>query len=455
MRGCRSKNLGAKSRYLICCLFLFIGCSEIETKWSRKFDALGPGNYTINSVEGSKKEIYLTGTYIDESGTASCFTAKYDSKGKLQWHETFETENSGQTMGTALLIIRTQEELLTAHQDIYVLVKAADREGKQQAILVKYDTLGNLKWQKNVVTHDGPLTSVLLSDYQGSLYVAGWERDTENRPTIYVGKYTGAGETSWFSKYYNEEIDFELLRFDIMKPEYFVIAGILQNTRELFYMKYSGSGQFLGSVKYETEKRIKAFSDVKIDPAGNVYLSATVSNQDTGDDFLLLAYGKEDSLLWANDHDGEAHGNDMSNAIALDESFNTYVVGSSENAQGTPGILTVKYDKAGNQVWAQLLERKSAAYPLMIEPGYLRLGRRPHTGYFYIAGTAGNHALIARLNTSGVYSFQAEYSERGKVSKPTALSSRCMAFLRTKEKRSDAFIVTIGPSAILGIARWD
>ncbi|KPL14831.1 hypothetical protein AMJ74_02625 [candidate division WOR_3 bacterium SM1_77] len=449
------KNKKRQLCYVICCLFLLLGCSELETKWIRRFDTLGSGNYRINSIEGSKEEIYLTGTYTDGNGTTRCFTARYDSKGNLQWHTIFEAENSEQTTGTAMLTIRTQEELLTAHRDIYVLIKAADGNGKQRAILAKYDTLGNLDWQKTIAAHDGPLTSILLSDHQGSLYAAGWERDAENRPTIYVGKYTDTGQTSWFTKYYSEEIDFELLRFDITEPEYFVIAGIQKNTGELFYMKYDGSGQFLASVKYETEKQIKNLSDLKIDPAANIYLSATIRNQDTGDDFLTIAYNKDDSLLWANEYDGQAHGDDMGKAIAVDESLNIYVTGSSEDVQGIPNITTVKYDKSGNLVWARHLERKSAAEPLMIRPKYLRLGRRSHLGYLYIAGTVGNDALITRLNASGVYSFQAKYGERGKVTVPTALSERCMAFVRTTEKRSDAFIAKYGPSTILGIARWD
>ncbi|MGB7053691.1 MAG: hypothetical protein WBE28_00040 [bacterium] len=449
------KNKKRHLCYLICCLFLVLSCSELETNWIRRFDTLGPGNYRINSIEGSKEEIYLTGTYTDENGTTRCFTARYDGKGHLQWQTIFEAENSEQTTGTAMLTIRTQEELLTAHRDIYVLIRASDENGKQRAILAKYDTLGNLHWQKTVAAHDGPLTSILLSDHHGSLYVAGWERDAENKPTIYVGKYTETGQTSWFTKYFNEEIDFELLRFDITKPEYFVIAGIQKNSDELFYMKYDGSGQFLGSVKYEAEKQIKNLSGLKIDPAANIYLSATIRNQDTGDDFLTIAYNKNDSLLWANEYDGGTHGNDIGKTIALDESLNVYVVGSSEDAQGVPNITTIKYDKTGSLIWTQSKTQNKAAYPLMVEPRYLRLGRRPYLRYLYLAGTTGDDAWILRCNTNGVYSFQAEYGEGGKVTVPTALSERYMAFVRTTEKKSDAFIAKYGPSTILGIARWD
>ncbi len=452
MFGCRLKNVRQVLHCGIFCTLLLLGCAEVETKWSRKFDALGPGNYHISGVESFKEEIYITGTYTNAKGISNCFTAKYDSKGELRWQRTSDAAHSE---GTAMLVISTREELLKGNKDIYVLIKAYGEKSEWRLILAKYDTLGDLKWQKTVHTHNEPLTSVLLSDHDGNVYVCGWEINPGTNPTSFIGKYIETGETSWFTSYYNEEIDFNRLRFAVTQPDYIVVAGKLETTGKLFYMKYNDSGRLLGKVEYQAEKEINDLSGLAIDTQGNTYLSATARDQETGLDCLTLVYDKEDSLRWANIYDGEAHADDMSMAIALDESLNTYVVSSSVDAQGMPGILTVKYDKAGNQLWAQRLKRKDAASPLMIDPQYLRLGRGAQAEYFYVAGTAGSNALIARLNKSGVYSFQAEYCERGKTTVPTALSSRCMAFTRTTKESSDAYIVMIGPSSILGIARWD
>jgi hypothetical protein len=449
------KNMRGIYNCITCCLLLLLGCSDIETKWSRKFDALGPGNYRINSAQSPKKEIYITGTYIDESLNTQCFTAKYNSEGRLQWHQAFEAQDHEQTIGTAMLTMRTQEELLTGRLDIYVLAQAANAQEQQKAILIQYDTLGNQQWHKIVNTSDGPMTSSLLSDHEGNIYVAGWEQDEENRQTIYLGKYTATGETQWFAKYYNEEIVFGTLLFDITAPDCFVIAGVLETTNNLFYLEYNGSGRLLRFVEHTTENQISEISDVMIDPTGNVYLSTTVQNQDTGNDFLVVAYDKNDSLLWAHEHNGEANGSDISNGLARDEALNIYVMGSCENEQGIPNIAIVKYDRNGNMVWASMHDQKSAAYPLMIEPRYLRIGERPHESYLYVAGTIGDNGQILRCNAEGVFSFQAEYGERGTVTKPTALSERCMALKRMAEAGSEALVVTIGPSAILGIARWD
>jgi hypothetical protein len=454
MFGCKIPQILER----ICSVFIFtlfmLNCSEVEKKWSRKFDALGTGSYRINSISCSKDGIYVTGTYTVE-GNAECFTAKYTADGKLQWCKTYETLDNLQAQGKAILVLRTQEELLTGHSDIYLLVETHDLQKGESAILVKYDTLGEIGWQKTVNTSQGLLTSVLMSDHEGSLYVAGWEINSEDKPTIFALKFNESGETAWSMKYYNEQIDFNEVKFDIMDPRFFVLAGLLKNTGQLFYIRYDGSGQFQELTKLETETGITAFSDLKIDPAGNMYISGTITNPETGDNFLTVAYDKEDNLLWSDEYDGEYHGDDMSKAIVVDESLNVYVTGTSEDESGTPAIVTVKYDTAGNRIWTMHLDKKDAAYPLMIEPRYLRLGHRAYQSYFYIAGTTGNDALILRCNTSGVYSFQAEYGERGTVTLPTALSEKCMALERTTQTHPDAFIVKYGPSAILGIARWD
>jgi len=62
--------------YLTCIVFLFLCCSEIEIKWTKKFDAAGLGNYRINDLY-SFRDIYVTGAYWASDQNTSCITAKY------------------------------------------------------------------------------------------------------------------------------------------------------------------------------------------------------------------------------------------------------------------------------------------------------------------------------------------------------------------------------------------
>ena len=455
MAAYEAKHRKAIFQGIVWSIFLFVACSEVETKWTRRFDALGPGSYRINSITTAKEAIYLTGTYAEQNSSSKCFLAKCAADGELEWHAVFQTTETTHAQGRALLIMRKQEELLTTHSDLCLLIETHDEKELKKAVLAKYDTLGNLAWQKTVTASEGTLASNLLYDTDGNLYVAGWEEDKEGKPTIFIAKYSEYGDVLYAIKYYSEGLDFNDLKFDIVGPECFVLAGMLISTNELFYIKYDSSGQFQAMVKYDTEKKVKALSDLKISPSGYVFMSADISNPETGDDFMALAYNPGDSLLWAEEYDGEAHGNDHSKAISVDESLSVYITGSTANAEGIPNIATLKYDIAGNRIWTQSIIQKEASEPLIMEPRYLRLGEKPHQAYLYITGTVAEEALILRCNTNGVYSFRAQYGERGKETVPTALSGKYMAFERKTGTGSDAFIVKYGPSTILGVARWD
>jgi hypothetical protein len=71
-------------------------------------------------------------------------------------------------------------------------------------------------------------------------------------------------------------------------------------------------------------------------------------------DFVTLKYAPDGTLLWSASYNS-AVGNsgDFTRALALDDSGNAYVLGSSDNQSGPPTRLKlVKYGPGGNQIWA-------------------------------------------------------------------------------------------------------
>ncbi|MBE0433503.1 hypothetical protein IBX73_08565, partial [candidate division WOR-3 bacterium] len=258
-------------------ILLIQGCGEMRTKWTTTFDALGPGNYRIEGISCIRDAIYVTGTFQPETGRARCFTAKYDSDGTLMWHDTVEAPEIGHTRGRAVIAVPGQDETLAAHTDIYVLAQAyGEHEGaRQQVILKKYDSTGNIQWLHTLTDHDGPLTSTLLSDAEGNVYVAGCERDQADMPTLYIGKYDESGKTSWFAKYYNELVDYDELKFDIRtrQPASIVAAGVLKPAAELFYLRCDGYGMLQRITRYTGGDGAIELAGVVAGSDGGVYLS--------------------------------------------------------------------------------------------------------------------------------------------------------------------------------------
>ncbi len=445
----RKKTLAAAVAILI-----LVACSEMETKWTREIDLLGPGDYMINSTSSTKDAIYLSGTYRENEQITKAFVVKYDTEGSLDWYNIYEAPGIVRATGRCIIASRTGAEPPALSTDVHALVQARDTTDAYMVILVRYDTLGNIEWQNTVIAGEGKLNATLLSDHVGNLYVAGWENDKDDKSIVFIGKYTEDGGVRWFTKYHNEQIDFDELKFDMMHSDCLLIAGLLTYSDELFYMKYNGSGQLMGFIRHKT-KKINAISDIKIDPHGNVYIAASVSTPNTGNDYFTVVYNKDDELVWTSQYDGTGHQDDTPQAIAVDESLNVYVAGTSENRQGIPTITVVKYDTLGSLIWAASVPQKKPARPLLIHPQYLRLGRQDEPRHLYVAGTAGENAVIARCNLQGIFSWVKEYSNHGKDTKPTAMSAKYLALQSTEDGGSDARIIKFGPSAILGIARWD
>ena len=449
-RLCRWKNVFQCPMVLL----LLAGCSELETKWTRDVDVFGPGNYTIAGISSTKNEVFLTGTFFENKTVSKCFTAKYDAEGLLEWFSVLDEPGAQETEAIQIKTSPSQAELLTTQRNIYVLASASDLTGYQRIILADHDTLGNTVWQKTAIIHEGTLDATLLSDNEGDLYVVGWGDDAENRSNVYITKYTPFGEVIWSTKYYNEQIDFNELKCDIMQSERLILAGVLTYSGEVFYMNYSDAGQFLGFTAYH-ETKVSELSDVKTDLRGNVYITAGIYVPETGKDYLTLAYDKSDSLLWVSKFDGAAHRNDKPVTIAVDDSLNVYVAGKSENMQGISVITVVKYDSTGAVLWTTNIPGKNPAEPVVMEPRYLRLSRHDEVRHLYIAGTSGNRALIARCTLQGVCSWIKEFGSGGRTTTPTAFSGKFLALQSTEDARSSATILKLGPSTILGITRWD
>lgn len=441
--------------YCVAIVVLFlVSCSEMETKWTRKIDALGPGNYVVNSISSTKNEIYVIGTYWQGQKDSRCFTAKYHTDGSLDWFSTFESPGIKQATGIKIVASTPSAEQLEAKNKFYTLVQTTDMNGHQSVVLAGYDTLRNVDWQNIVISSEGTLDAKLLSDHVGNLYVAGWERNGEDRSSIYVGKYNEAGDVIWFTKYYNEELNFSDLQYDMMRSDCLLIAGVLNPSGELFYIRYDASGQSMGYTTHEG-LRVNELSSVKIDPEGNVYIAANINDPEHGEDYVTIVYDGDDNLRWTSQYDAAAHRNDRPKAIAVDESLNVYVGGMSENEQGMPVITVVKYDSTGSVIWVAELPRKETAGLFMIEPRYIPLGRYDNARDLYITGTTGNKAFIARCNLDGVFSWSDEYGQSGMITRPTAMSGHILAFQNTEDGQSHARIMKFGPSMIVGLARWD
>jgi len=90
---------------------------------------------------------------------------------------------------------------------------------------------------------------------------------------------------------------------------------------------------------------------IAVDGAGNAYVTGFVSPADNYSDFLVIKYRPDGDTAWLRTYDGPAHDGDGARAIAIDGAGNAYITGASSGAGTGRDLVTIKYDSSGDQQW--------------------------------------------------------------------------------------------------------
>ena len=93
-------------------------------------------------------------------------------------------------------------------------------------------------------------------------------------------------------------------------------------------------------------------SALAVDGNGNTYVTGYSLSVASGFDYATVKYDSAGNQVWAARYNGPMNSHDIAVALAVDGSGNVYVTGYTDGAGTGTDYTTVKYDSAGNQVWA-------------------------------------------------------------------------------------------------------
>jgi len=134
---------------------------------------------------------------------------------------------------------------------------------------------------------------------------------------------------------------------------------------------------------------------------GRLHASGTTASGDFGT-VALDAAGAE---LWRRTFDGPGHGNDTPTGIATDVGGSLYVTGSSVNATGNSDYVTVKYDGAGNLLWARTYDGGGDDAPAGVAVD--------GAGNAWVTGASANDVLTLKYDASGTEVFRHQFVSPG------------------------------------------
>lgn len=129
------------------------------------------------------------------------------------------------------------------------------------------------------------------------------------------------------------------------------------------------------------------------DDSGNVYVTGSSPGIGTGRDYATIKYNANGDMVWVRRFNGPENGFDVARDIALDDSGNVYVSGTSVYG-------TIKYDRDGNEIWMRRYGLYSAGYRIALDDA----------GNIYLTGESTENFATLKYDFSGNLLWAREYN---------------------------------------------
>jgi uncharacterized delta-60 repeat protein len=300
---CNNK-VGAINLCIVLAAFLvffpMVLCAQVDTTWVRWYS--GPGN-EYDGVEAmaldSSGNVYVTGTSHGGSGLQDYCTIKYYANGDTAWVKRYN--GSGNSSDDACDIA------VDTSGNVYVTGYVLGAGTNEDWATIKYYPNGDTAWVRtyNRISTSQDRAHALAVDNVGNVYVTGFTSEVGGNADVTTIKYYANGDTAWLRRY----------------------NGLADDT---------DIGQAIA-----------------LDTAGYIYVTGYSIGSGTSYDFTTIKYDSDGDTVWVRKYDGPVNGGDEACAIALDDSGNVCITGSSDGSSGWYDYATIKYTANGDTVWVR------------------------------------------------------------------------------------------------------
>jgi len=244
---------------------------------------------------------------------------------------------------------------------IYVVGKT-DSFGERYGdiVLLKYDKVGNLEWQRFWGSKYQDIGIDLAIDNSSNLYVVGGTTNPENNyyGQIILIKYDSNGNLLWSRNLttnthdlgVNIVLDSGLNIYIIGLTDSFQYGALILGTPII--LKFDNNGELLWNITLNDE--FTYIRELCVDSCDNVYVNGVILNlteYPSHFDFFISKYDKIGNLMWYKELVSSFNNAGLFDMI-IDSFDNIYVTGNSfNNITSKYEILLMKLNSSGDQIW--------------------------------------------------------------------------------------------------------
>ena len=157
---------------------------------------------------------------------------------------------------------------------------------------------------------------------------------------------------------------------------------------------------------------------VAVDNSGNVYVAGTSRGSGTLNDYATIKYDSAGQQQWAALYNDPDHPDEQLNAMTIDASGNVYITGRSGTNSIPYVCTTIKYDSRGQQQWIARYNAPNGAFGVAIAVD--------SSGNTYVAAAASDQfntlfCATIKYNAAGDQQWIAEYHGGSGADEPAAI----------------------------------
>ena len=314
-------------------------------QWQRSLGG-NSSDYGYSVAVDSSGNVYVVGmTFSTGPGVGAILIAKFNSSGTLQWRRTLG--GSGSDYGYGIAVDSSGNSYVTGYT-------TGGGYGNDDIITAKYDTNGNIQWQRILGGTGNDGADAIAVDSSGNAYVfAHTESAGAGNYDMLVAKYNSSGSIQWQKTVgtgpgileWSQGIEVDSSG-NIYLAGYTIGSGVGAGSYDFLITKLNSSGAFqwsrtLGGSSLDYGRAIA------VDSSGNVYVTGETASTGTGMyEGLIVKYDSSGTLQWQRIFYGSQ--NEYLNGIGVDNSGNVYVGGrTASSGEGDQEFLIAKLPDDG------------------------------------------------------------------------------------------------------------